>query len=103
VGFGAFAAAVRSVSDGARRLGLRPPDFRSPPRRAADRTLRRRADGTVVVAVRVQGRPAPEVVADVIEGVVTANGLEGAAADRCRHALQAAAAGTLPGPWTSAP
>jgi hypothetical protein len=43
----------------------------------------------VVVAVRRTGRPLAAVRADIIEGVVAANGLTGAAADRFRHAAWA--------------
>jgi hypothetical protein len=54
------------------------------------RTLRRRADGTAVVAVRLSGRAPDAVAADLVEGVVTANRLTGAAADRARTVLLAA-------------
>ncbi len=39
------------------------------------------------VAVALKGRPWSAVVADMIEGVVAANGLQGARADRARAAL----------------
>jgi hypothetical protein len=38
-----------------------------------DRTIRHRADGGVVVAVRVRGRSMAAVVADLVEGVLVAN------------------------------
>lgn len=61
--------------------------FRSPPRlEGIDRSIRRRPNGTVVVAVRRDGRPLAAVQADVIEGVVAANGLTGESADQFRHA-----------------
>jgi len=88
VGAVQFAAAVRSVALEARRLGLEVPGFRSPPRLpGADRTLRRRAGAAPAVAVRVTGRPFAAVVADLVEGVVVANGLAGPAADRARRRL----------------
>jgi hypothetical protein len=68
------------------------PNFRSPPRRPdAERTIRRRPDGGTVVAVRLQDRPWPAVLGDLVEGVVVVNGLRGAEADRCRNALWAVA------------
>jgi hypothetical protein len=83
-----FAAAARGIAEAARRRGLRPPAFRSPPRLAgATRTLRRRGDGAVSVAVVIRDRPWPAVVADMVEGVVAANGLDGLAADHARSAL----------------
>jgi hypothetical protein len=83
-----FAGAARALSTAARRRGLAAPSFRSPPRLAgATRTLRRRPDGAVAVAVAIRGRPWPAVVADMVEGVVAANRLEGLAADRVRAAL----------------
>jgi hypothetical protein len=75
----------------ARRHGLTAPGFSSPPRRAgADRTIRRIPGGGVLVAVRVRGRRPDEVAADMVEGVVAANQLDGAAAAGWRAALLAA-------------
>jgi hypothetical protein len=51
-----------------------------------DRSIRRRADGAVV-SVRVRERPWPAVLADMIEGVVVANGLGPPQADRVRAEL----------------
>lgn len=83
-----FARAVRALGDAARAHGLVVPAFRSPPRvSGAQRTKRRRPDGGVTIAVRLRDRPWGAVVADLVEGVVVANGLEGAAADRVRTAL----------------
>ncbi len=89
-----FAAAARSLGTAARRRGLAVPAFRSPPRLVGvDRSLRRRADGAVVVAVRLRGRPWVAVLADMVEGVVVANRLSGADADQCRGVLWAAVEG----------
>jgi hypothetical protein len=86
-----FSESVRKVVGVARRHGLRPPVFRSPPRLdGVDRTIRRRADGQAVVAVRRTGRPLAAVRADVIDGVVAANSLRGGDADRFRNAAWAA-------------
>jgi hypothetical protein len=89
-----FAAAARDLGLACRRRGLRMPGFRSPPRLAGvNRSVRRRPDGGVTVAVRIRGRPFAAVIADMIEGVVVANGLDGEAADRVRETLWSA----LPG------
>jgi hypothetical protein len=88
-----FARAARLL-DLAARQGLDCPGFRSPPRIAGPRSLRRRAGGPALVAVRLVGRHPHEVHADMIEGVVVANGLSGEAAERCRRRLwRALAAG----------
>jgi len=70
-----FAAAARRLGQEARRRGLAVPGFRSPPRLpGVDRSIRRRADGVAVVAVRVHGRSLEAVVTDMVEGVLAANG-----------------------------
>jgi hypothetical protein len=82
-----FAAAARSLGQAARLRSLTVPGFRSPPGIAeVHRTIRRRR-GVPSVAVRLKGRPWSAVVSDMIEGVVVANGLTGARADRARAAL----------------
>jgi len=86
-----FAEVVRTVTGVARRRGLQVPVFRSPPRLAdVDRTLRRRADGQAVVAIRLTGRPFAAVQADVIAGVIAVNGLQGRDAGRFRRAAWSA-------------
>ncbi|HWJ97213.1 MAG TPA: hypothetical protein VNQ33_03570 [Acidimicrobiales bacterium] len=83
-----FAATVRTLGAAARERGLVVPGFRSPPRRpGAERTLRWAADGTATVAVAVKGRPLQAVVADLIEGVVLVNQLDGIEATRVRTAM----------------
>lgn len=83
-----FAATVRVIGAAARARGLVVPGFRSPPRRPGfDRTLRWAAGGTATVSVAVKGRPLQAVIADLIEGVVIVNQLQGAAATRERTAL----------------
>ena len=89
-----FAESARTLGDAARRAGLVAPSFRSPPRvLGRDRTIRRRADGSVVVAVALGGRPFVAVVADMIEGTVAANRLEAGEADRVRRELWVALEG----------
>ena len=83
-----FAHFARTLADAARSLGLAAPGFRSPPRLVGvDRTVRRQGGDHAVVAVRLTGRPAWAVVADMVEGVVVANGLVPPAADRVRAQL----------------
>jgi hypothetical protein len=83
-----FASAARALGAAAQGVGAIVPGFRSPPRVAGvGRTLRRQPDGSAIVAVRTRGRPWLAVLADMVDGVVAANRLEGAAADRCRGAL----------------
>ena len=73
-----FAAAARRLAAVCAARGLVAPAFRSPPRPAGvDRTLRRRPDGGVVVAVRLRGRPFAAVAADMVEGTLRANPVAG--------------------------
>ena len=89
----AFSWLARRLAAEARRLGLTVPGFRSPPRRAgAVRTLRRVEGGGCIVAVRRRERPGVEVVADLVDGVLAANGLAGAAGRAQRAQLLAALA-----------
>lgn len=83
-----FASAARHIGEAARARGLVVPAFRSPPRvPGAARTLRRWSGGGATVSVEVRGRPFEAVVADMVEGVVVANRLDGADATRLRTAL----------------
>jgi len=61
-----------------------------------DRTLRRRADGSVAIAVRLSGRPFAAVVADMIDGVLAANELQGQDAEEWRRRMWCAVE-ALPG------
>lgn len=88
-----FAAAVRALAVEARKLGLEVPGFRSPPRLAgADRSLRRSPGASPAVAVRLRDRPFEAIAADMVEGVVVANGLTGRRAAQVRARLLAALA-----------
>lgn len=83
-----FAHAARALGEAARARQLVVPAFRSPPRMVdVDRTIRRRRDGGATVSVRLQGRPWPAVLGDMVEGVVVANDLAGPDAMRARAAL----------------
>lgn len=63
--------------------------------RGVDRTIRRRRDGGSTVSVQLAGRPWPAVLADMVEGVVVANNLDGPDAMRVRTALWSALAGHM--------
>lgn len=87
-----FARTVQVLGAAARAAGLAVPGFRTPPRLVGvHRSIKRwPAGGGSTVAVVVRGRPWPAVQADLIEGVVAANGLTSPAADRVRADLWAA-------------
>ena len=82
-----FAQAVQTLAGAARALGLVVPSFRSPPRLVGVLRSIKRWDGGATVAVVVRGRPWPAVQADLIEGVVAANGLVPPDSDRARAEL----------------
>ncbi len=85
-----FAHAVRTLSESSRLQGLDVPTFRSPPRSpTAVRTIRRTRRG-VTISVVVADRPWTNVLADLIDGIVLVNRLEGRPAIRCRTALWSA-------------
>ena len=85
-----FGEIARNVSNRARSLGLSSPVFKSPPRIVGvSRTVRRRDDGQAVVAVAFRNRPTGAVIADLIEGVLVVNELDGAQACRLRDDLWA--------------
>lgn len=83
-----FAVTARALADQCRAIGLAPPDFRSPPKvLGLTRTLRRRPDGSVTVAVAFKNRPQLAILADMIDGAIAANELTGVAAARARDEL----------------
>ena len=89
-----FAEAGRRLAAAATVMELRVPAFRTPPRVAGlDRTIRRGPGGSVLVSVRSRGRTWPAVLADMIEGVVCANGLGPSDAARARNELWEAVEG----------
>lgn len=84
----AFAEAARQLGMAVRGLGLVMPSFRSPPRQVGRRrTLARHADGSVTVSVMVRNRLWVAVLADMIEGVVVANRMDGIDAEALRDQL----------------
>ena len=90
-----FADAARRLSAAARGAGLVAPAFRSPPRLSGAARTIRRYPGGAVVSVRLRGRAFGDVAADMVEGVLEANGVEGEARVRLRAAFREAVA---PGP-----
>jgi hypothetical protein len=94
-----FAEAARILADATRSLALVAPSFRSPPRVAGDRSIRRRVGGGATVAIRYRDRPWPAVLADMVEGVVVTNDDEAVPPDEIRAALWRALdeCGTLTG------
>ena len=81
-----FAQFSRQLAQEAHGQGLRPPGFRSLPINDR-RTLRRYPDGSAMVCIPARGRRPVEVVDDMVEGVIRANGLHGVEAARKRLAL----------------
>jgi hypothetical protein len=82
-----FAELARRIGAAARAAGLVAPAFRTPPRRSGVPRTIRRLPGGPVVAVRLRSRPAADVVADMVEGVIVANGLTNDIAGRVRETL----------------
>lgn len=85
-----FATAARRLAAAARASGLLVPAFRSPPRRGTSSRTLRRYPGGAVVSVTLRGRTYPEVVDDMIEGVLVANRVTGDASVRFRRAFRLA-------------
>ncbi|MEO5680272.1 MAG: hypothetical protein ABIS47_11455 [Acidimicrobiales bacterium] len=86
-----FVAVARAVGAVASAHGLLVPSFRCPPRTpGVDRAITRWA-GSARVSVRRAGVATPTVVESMVEGVVAANRLGGAAARALRPRLRAAA------------
>jgi len=84
----AFAEAARQLGMAVRGQELVVPSFRSPPREVGRRrTLARHGDGSVTVSVMVRTRIWEAVLADMIEGVVAANQLDGIDAEVLRDQL----------------
>ena len=93
-----FVTVARAVGAVAASHGLVVPSFRSPPRTpGADRCITRWPGGARV-SVRRRGAPTAAVVESMVEGVVVANGLGGAAGRALRPLLHAAAWAALDRP-----
>lgn len=82
-----FARTARRLGAAARAAELTVPAFRCPPRVAGVKRTIRRYPGGAVVSVLLRDRPFDEVAADMVEGVIVVNHLEGEAATRIRGAL----------------
>jgi hypothetical protein len=86
-----FADVARRLGAAARAAGLVVPAFRCPPRvPGAARTVRRYPGGAVVSVV-LRDRPFDRAAADMVEGVLVVNRLEGEAAQHVRTTLLEAA------------
>ena len=84
----AFAEAARLLGMAVRGQELVIPSFRSPPREVGRRrTLARHDDGSVTVSVMVRNRVWEAVLADMIEGIVAANRMDGIDAEALRDQL----------------
>lgn len=91
-----FIAAARALSLAAVGFGLRPPAFRSPPRRRdVPRTIRRDSTGTTVIAVRRIGRSTADVLADMVEGVLISAAVDPVSRRRLRGVLAETAFGAV--------
>jgi hypothetical protein len=88
-----FGRIAWAVADAARRQGLAVPGFRSRPGLPGQpRTIRRgRGSAAAIVAVSLRGRSRAQVATDLVDGVLAANGLAGAAARSMRARLLDAA------------
>jgi hypothetical protein len=82
-----FAELARRIGAAARAAGLVAPAFRTPPRHSGVARTIRRLPGGPVIAVRLRSRPTADVVIDMVEGVLVANGLAGDGAARVRASL----------------
>jgi len=93
-----FVAVARALAGVAADHGLLVPSFRCPPRTpGVDRAITRWPSGAQV-SVRRAGVPTPLVVESMVEGVLVANRLGGAAAAALRPRLRSAAWGALDRP-----
>jgi hypothetical protein len=81
-----FGWASRELAHASQRLGLVAPSFRSPPAvPGVDRTLRWHLDGGgPVVAVRLWGRAFAAIRADMVDGVLAANGVSRGSVEAAR-------------------
>jgi len=88
-----FADVARRLGAATHDAGLAVPAFRCPPRvPGADRTIRRYPGGAVV-SVKLRDRPFADVVTDMVDGVLAANRVPEADAQRLRAVLNDALVG----------
>ena len=98
-----FLAVARALSLVAADHGLLVPSFRCPPRTpGVDRAITRWPSGARV-SVRRAGVALPSVVEAMVEGVIVANGLRGAAATALGPRLRSAAWAALDRPEPALP
>lgn len=84
-----YATMAKQLSDLAKSGGLEPPVFQSPTRLPnTDRTIRRRKNGTAVIAINLLRRTVEDVQSDMIDGIITATSLDTDRAERFRTAAQ---------------
>jgi hypothetical protein len=88
-----FAQVARRLGGAAHAAGLKVPAFRCPPRVEGVARTVRRYPGGAVVSVRMKGRDFHQVAADMVEGVLVVNRVEGEAAERLRATLNDVVAG----------
>ena len=93
-----FLAVAHAVGAVASAHGLLVPSFRCPPRTPGVERAITRWPGGARISVRRAGVPTPTVVESMVEGVVVANGLGGAAARAIRPRLRASAWAALDRP-----
>ena len=83
-----FSSLARLLVSEVRGRGLVTPSFSTPPRvPGANRTVRKMQGGGLMVAVRVRDRDLDDVMADMVDGVLLANGFTGQIAEGWRLAL----------------
>jgi hypothetical protein len=85
-----FTQTARRLGAAAQAAGLTVPAFRCPPRLEGVARTVRRYPGGAVVSVRLQGRDFDDVAADMIDGVLVVNRVEGDAAAQLRPLLASA-------------
>jgi len=68
-----FARAARNLAAECVRLGLKAPSFRSPPQLLAEERSIRWSHGRSIVSVRLTGRHADAVFADMVDGCLASN------------------------------
>lgn len=79
---------ARRLATYCHQVGITAPGYRSPPSEpGVSRALKRYPDGSVVVSIALRGRSRDEVLADMIDGVIVANGLRSGRAENLRTTL----------------
>jgi hypothetical protein len=104
VTFAEFSNLVADVAAWARSKQFRVPGIQSPPRvPGADRVLRRFQGEVRTIAVTVRGRRRSDVIADVVQGILVANGVSRDEwPEFVADALAATSSGSVGPSWASA-